>query len=66
MILGEYIGENLFSDKISQTIDKDKKNKIISIRRMGYALIIGIATTVVIVLLGFLLRTHVGDHFSIQ
>lgn len=51
MILGEFIGEKLFSDKISQTIDKDNKDKIISIRRMGYALVIGIATTVVIVML---------------
>jgi len=66
MILGEFIGEKLFSDKISQTIDKDKKDKIISIRRMAYALIIGILTTAVIVLLGNLLRRHVGAHFSIQ
>lgn len=66
MILGEFIGEKLFSDKVSQTIDKDKKDKIISIRRMAYALIIGIITTVVILLLGYFLQSHVGAHFNIQ
>ncbi len=66
MILGEFIGEKLFSDKISQKIDNDKKDKIISIRRMAYALIIGIVTTMVIVLLGYFLRSHVGAHFNIQ
>lgn len=65
IIFGELIGEKLFSDKVSQKIDRDKKDKIISIRRMAYALIIGIITTVVIVLLGYFLRRHVGDHFAI-
>lgn len=65
MLLGEFIGEKLFSDKINQAIDKDKKDKIISIRRMAYALIIGIVTTIVIVMLGYLLRRHVGAHFNI-
>lgn len=63
MLLGEFLGEKLFSEKISQKIDK--KDKIISIRRMAYALIIGIVTTAVIVLLGYLLRRHVSAHFNI-
>jgi len=65
MILGEFIGEKLFSEKISQSIDKDKKDKIISIQRMAYALIIGSLTIVVIVILGFFLRKYVGAHFKI-
>jgi hypothetical protein len=51
MILGEFLGEKLFSEKISQSIDKDKKDKIISIRRMAYTLIIGSFTILVIVIL---------------
>jgi hypothetical protein len=66
LILGEFIGEKLFSDKISLKIDKDKKDRLISIRRTAYALIIGIITTLFITLIGFFLRKHVGAHFSIQ
>lgn len=65
MILGEFIGENFFSDKISPAIDKDRKDNLISTRRMAYALIIGIVTTIVIVLLGYFMRKHVGAHFNI-
>ena len=66
ILLGEFLGEKLFSDKISQAIDKEKKEKIISSRRMAYALIIGILTTAVIILLSYLLRDYVGNHLSIQ
>lgn len=65
LILCEFIGEKLFSNKISHTIDKDKKDKIISIRRMAYALTIGIIITVVVTLLGYFLRMHVGEYFHI-
>jgi uncharacterized membrane protein len=66
IILGEYIGEKLFSDKISQTIDKKNREKIISIRRMAYALIIGIVATAVTIVVGYLTRKHLGAHFSIH
>lgn len=66
MLLGELLGEKLFSNKISQGIDKNRKDKIISVRRIGYALIMGIITTAAIVLFGYLLRDSVGAHFSIQ
>jgi len=54
MILGEFIGEKLFSDEINHAMDKDRKDNLISARRMAYALIIGIVTTIVTVLLGFI------------
>ena len=66
MLMGEYIGEKLFSDKINQAIDNGKIDKIISARRMAYALIIGIVTTAVTFFIGYLLRPYVGAHFSIQ
>ena len=66
MMIGEFIGEKLFSDKINKAIDNDKKDKIISVRRMAYALIIGIVTTAVTFFIGYSLRPYVGAHFSIQ
>ena len=66
LILGELIGEKLFNNKISQKIDQAKKDKIIAIRRMAYALIIGIITTAIITLLGYFFRQQIGAHFSIQ
>ncbi len=66
VLLGEFLGEKLFSNKISNALDKNQKNKLISIRRMAYALIVGIITTIIIVFLGYLLKTYFGAHFTIQ
>lgn len=63
LILGEFIGEKLYSDKISQKIDKEYKDQIISIKRMGYALVVSFVIGVIIILIGFLLRVSVGDQF---
>ena len=58
LILGEFLGEKLFSQKISHTLDPAKKDKIISVRRMAYALVVGIAVTALVILLGYLLRAY--------
>jgi hypothetical protein len=58
LILGEFLGEKLFSKKISRALDPAKKDNIISVRRMAYALFVGIAVTALVILLGYLLRAY--------
>jgi hypothetical protein len=43
LILGEFLGEKLFSQKIIRAVDLAKKDKIISVRRIAYALVVGMA-----------------------
>jgi hypothetical protein len=58
LILGEFLGEKLFSQKISRELDPAKEDKITSVRRMAYALVVGIAVTALVILLGYLLRAY--------
>jgi hypothetical protein len=58
LILGEFLGEKLFSKKISRALDPAKKDNIISVRRMAYALVVGIAVTALVILLGYLFRAY--------
>jgi hypothetical protein len=57
-ILGEFLGEKLFSQEISRALDPVKKNNIISARRTTYALVVGIEVTALVILPGYLLRAH--------
>lgn len=66
IILGEYIGERLFSDKISRDFYGENEDKLITIRRMAYALLVGIITAVLVVMLSYLLREHLSAHLSIK
>ena len=63
LILGELLGELLFSKKIGHTIDPGKADKLISSRRVTYALVVGIAVTALILLLGHLFRSYEGKYF---
>ncbi|GBE39404.1 hypothetical protein BMS3Bbin08_02026 [bacterium BMS3Bbin08] len=62
LLVGEFIGEKLFSDKISDTIDPNRKNKQISPGRMSYQLLIGVLYVVLLILamhkFGDSLKTH--------
>ena len=65
LILGEFVGETLFSQRIGRALDPAKIDKLLSARRIAYALVIGIAVTALILLLGYLFRSHVGKYFII-
>jgi hypothetical protein len=40
ILFGEFLGEKIFSKKISDTVDRTGKDRILSARRMLYALIV--------------------------
>lgn len=65
LILGEFLGENLFSQRIRGGLDPAKKHKFISLRRIAYGLAVGVTVTALIVLLGYLLRGYIGAYFTI-
>lgn len=58
LVFGESLSEKFFNDRISHKLDPTKKDKVISVRRMGYALIVGIAVTALVFLIGCLLRDY--------
>jgi hypothetical protein len=65
LILGEFLGEKLFSQRISHALDPTKRDKLISLWRMAYALAIGVTVTALIILLGYLLCAHIAAYFTI-
>jgi hypothetical protein len=65
IILGEFLGEKLFSERISSTLDPTKRDKVFSARRMAYALVISMIVTALVFLLGYLLRAHIVTYFTI-
>jgi hypothetical protein len=65
LLLGEFLGEKLFSERISRAVDPGKRQKVISARRMTYALLVGMAVSVLGFLLWYLLRDYIGIYFTI-
>jgi amino acid transporter len=64
MVIGSFIGEKLFSDKISDTIDPKRKNKQISPRRMYYQLLIGVIYVVLLLLVIHEFGDKIKTHFN--
>ena len=65
LLLGEFLGEKLFSERISRALDPDKRQKIISARRMTYVLVVAVAVSALGFLLWYLLRDYIGIYFTI-
>ena len=65
LLLGEFLGEKLFSERISRALDPDKRQKIISARRMTYVLVVAVAVSALAFLLWYLLRDYIGIYFTI-
>ena len=65
LLLGEFVGEKLFNKRMGCGPEPTKRDKVISARRMAYALVIGVAVTVLVFLLGYLLRAYIGTYFTI-
>jgi len=63
MITGSFIGEMLFSKKISDTLDPGGKAKKVSPTRMAYAVLIGITYIVLIQLIMHAFGGKIGAHF---
>jgi hypothetical protein len=64
-VLGDYLGEKLFSKKISRLLEQSHKEKFVSLRRILYALAVGIVIVTVITLLVYFFRENIGDYFII-
>jgi hypothetical protein len=65
LILGEFLGEILFGQRISRALDPAKRDKVISVRRMAYALVVAVAVSALGFLLWYLLRDYIGIYFNI-
>ena len=65
LLLGELLGEKLFSERISRPLDLGKRQKVISARRMTYALVVGVAVSALGFLFWYLLRDYIGIYFTI-
>jgi hypothetical protein len=65
LLLGEFLGEKLFSGRISRAVDPGKMQKVISVRRMTYALLVGLAVSALGLLLWYSLRDYISIYFTI-
>jgi hypothetical protein len=65
LLLGEYLSEKLFSKKISSSLDPSHKEKVISLKRMTYALVVGIIIAVFITSLVYFFRDNIGKYFIV-
>ncbi len=65
LLLGEFLGEKLFSERMSRAVDPGKTQKVISPRRMIYAFVVALAVSALGFLLWYLLRDYIGIYFTI-
>jgi hypothetical protein len=65
LLLGEFLGEKLFSERISHALDPDKEQKVISARRITYALVVVVVVSTLGFLLWYLLCDYIGIYFTI-
>jgi hypothetical protein len=65
LLFCEYLGEKLFSMKISIALDTSRKDKIISLRRMAYAMIVYIILIIIITLFVYFFRENIGNYFVV-
>jgi hypothetical protein len=63
MVVGGFIGEKLFSNKISVTLDPNRKSKQISPRLMAYSLLIGVIYIFLLLLVMHEFGDKIKTHF---
>ncbi len=63
MFVGGFVGEILFSDKVSDALDPRRKTKKISLVRMAYAALIGMAYIGLIQLIMKIFGDKIRPHF---
>lgn len=63
-LFSEYLGEKVFSDRISGMLEKEQK--LISIKRMSYVLLILLLAFGLSVFLYYLAKLYLGDIFNFR
>lgn len=63
-LLCEFLGEKIFNDRVSGMLEK--KQKLISIKRMSYTFLILLSVMGVSVLLYYLAKLYLGDIFNFR
>lgn len=63
-LLCEFLGEKIFSDRVSGLLEK--KQKLVSIKRMSYAFFVLLLGTGLSILLYYLAKLYLGDTFNFR